>query len=441
MLLAACAPAMPALDAGQATRYEPLDVIPLGEDGFERGAGAHLALALPPELARGPHHAVELVEVDGFTNRYTVASQFGALEVESIGLLRKRVHEIKVLAALEQHGVSSERVYFLAVANAAEGPLEGAAQLLFHPVRSATDVPSGMWSYAKRLVEMTERDRTYQEDDYGQELVGFSDAKREWAYRLGVDVYSGNSLLQKQLDRYAWLSLSGGLTVRLPLMVVSGPAGIALTVTSTATQMKRELRDRAPEEIRIDTRKKLLAMGVEETLAERFVGHPWYSPTRQLVIAASLDALPGAANRAAFIEAAVLADEPDETWFFTRMALMLSVYSDLESPIAELVSPRGLVMARDVDGGLVVPLYLDLGLWTQPMQRFVDAMEVALPESPAQKTLLASGSFSRRARSELAARGWTIREGVEMTWLAEVDAEAFAPGQPDPDRILPEIRQ
>jgi len=346
-----------------------------------------------------------------------------------------------VLAALEQHDVSSEKVYFLAAANAAGGPLEGAAQLLFHPVRTATDVPSGMWSYAKRLVEMTERDRTYQEDDYGQELVGFSDAKREWAYRMGVDVYSANPLLQSQLDRYAWLSLSGGLSVRLPLMVVSGPAGIALTITSTTDQMRRELRDRAPEEIRIDTRKKLLAMGVPEILAERFVGHPWYSPTRQLVITASLHALEGAANRAAFIEAAVLADEPDETWFFTRMAVMLALYSELEAPLAEIVSPRGLVMARTREGGLVVPLYLDLGLWTQPMQRFADAMETALPDSPERKTLLASGSFSRRARGELEARGWTILEGVEMTWLADVDAKSFEPGQANPDRILPEIGQ
>ena len=108
MLLAACAPTMPAPDAGQATRYEPLDMIPLGDDGFERGAGAPATLLLPPGLARGPHHSVQLVEVDGFTNRYTVASTLGALEVESIGLLRKRVHEIEVLAALEQHAKDAD---------------------------------------------------------------------------------------------------------------------------------------------------------------------------------------------------------------------------------------------------------------------------------------------------------------------------------------------
>ena len=41
----------------------------------------------------------------------------------------------------------------------------------------------------------------------------------------------------------------------------------------------------------------------------------------------------------------------------------------------------------------------------------------------------------------VAARGWTILEGVEMTWLADVDAKSFEPGQADPDRILPEIGQ
>ena len=43
----------------------------------------------------------------------------GASEVESTGLLRKRVHEINVMAALDARGVADSRIYLLSTANAA----------------------------------------------------------------------------------------------------------------------------------------------------------------------------------------------------------------------------------------------------------------------------------------------------------------------------------
>jgi len=380
------------------------------------------------------------VRNDGFTNRYLLVTEFGSFEVETTGLLRKRIHETEIMAALEEENVSADKVYLLSTANAARGPVEGAAQIILHPVRSAREVPTGMWSYARRLVALAGRDRTFNEDSYGQELIGFSDAKRQWAYRLGVDVYSQNAALQQMLDRYAWLSLSGGLTVRAPLMAVSGPAGYALTVVGTTDQMKRELRDRSPEEIRLDVRKRLTEMGIDEETTDRFVDHPWYPPTRLLVIAEAMSSLGDVSGRQSFFEAASLADEPQETYIFTRIAVMLLVYRDAVAPIAEVMAPNGLVMARTTEGTVVLPLYLDWAMWTEPMERFIDAVHGSFP-SPAEggKQLVASGWLSLRAKENLEARGWSIMDGVEMTWLADVDEAAWRPGEPDPERVLPEF--
>jgi hypothetical protein len=435
---AGCAPSMPAPDAGRPTVYDRLERAPLDDGGFEALVLFEPEEILPPDLSASPDHVVDRVTNDGFTNRYHVTTSFGELEVETTGLLRKRVHEISVMARLEEENVSADDVYLLSTANAARGPVEGAAQILLHPVRSAKDVPTGMWSYARRLVALAGRDRTYSEDDYAKELIGFSDAKRQWAYRLGVDVYSQNPLLQRTLDRYAWLSLSGGLTVRAPLMAVSGPAGYALTVVGTTDQMKRELRDRSPEEIRMDVRRKLRAIGVEKAVCARFVEHPWYSPTRLLVVAEALTRLGDIAGVQRFLEAAILADEPQETYVFGRLALMLVAYSDLETPVVELMAPNGLVMARTSDGTLLVPLYLDWAMWTPPMSRFVDAVEASLPVHGARR-MVVSGWLSSRARQRVEERGWDLLEGVEMTWLAEIDSASWRPGEPDPDRVLPEF--
>jgi hypothetical protein len=123
---------------------------------------------------------------------------------------------------------------------------------------------------------------------------------------------------------------------------------------------------------------------------------------------------------------------------FGRLALMLVAYSDLETPVVELMAPNGLVMARTSDGTLLVPLYLDWAMWTPPMSRFVDAVEASLPVHGARR-MVVSGWLSSRARQRVEERGWDLLEGVEMTWLAEIDSASWRPGEPDPDRVLPEF--
>ncbi|MCH2187276.1 hypothetical protein MK280_15550 [Myxococcota bacterium] len=441
--LSACAPSRPMPARGSPTAYDQLEAEPLEPfdvaADFEAGVDVDPSAFLPADLVEGPHHVVSGVWNDGFTNRYLLVTDFGSLEVETTGLLRKRIHEISVVGQLDEDEVSGNMVYFLSTANAARGPVEGAAQWIMNPIDSAWHVPTGMWSYARRLVALAGRDRTFQEDHYSEELIGFSDAKREWAYRLGVDVYSENSVLQRRLNRYAWLSLGGGLTVRLPLMAVAGPAGYALTVSGTTDQMKRELRDRSPEEVRIDVRSRLALMEMDPVLIERFVSHPWYPPTRLLVISESLGALGEAQGRSHFIEAAVHADEPQETYLFTRLALMLALYSEREQEIERVESKDGLIWAETRDGRRVVPLYIDWATWSEAFSYFMEAVDAVMPPSVAQKQLLLSGWVSPRAREHLNRGGWTLHEGVEMNWLAEVDRAAWAPGQPDPNRVLPEF--
>lgn len=437
--LVACAPSRPEPSLGEPTAYEPFVPAPVDERGFEEVNALEPPWLLPPSLASGPHHEVVAITHDGFTNHYHVATDFGPVEVSTTGLLRKRVHEITVMAALEAAELSANKVYLLSTANAAREPVEGAAQLLFHPVRSAIDIPSGIWIYGRRLAALTDFERTFHEDDYGAELIGFSGAKRLWAYRLGVDVYTDNPMLQQLLDRYAWISLGGGLSVRVPLMVVSGPAGYALTVSNTTSQLKRELRDQAPEDIRMDVRRRLAELGVDAPVAQKFVSHPWYTPTGLLVISESLALMEDAENPQSLIEAAIRADEPHEPYLFGRLAIMLAVYSEVEAPIAELTAPDGIVMARTDGGDWVVPLYLDLASWTEPMSLFLESIDRRVPADAGRKRVVVSGVLSARTRQQFEARGWEVVEGVDMTWLADVDRNAWQPGEPDPGRVLPEF--
>jgi hypothetical protein len=440
----ACAPEMPVPDLGPITGYELFEAPPLTLEGYELPP-THMdpAAILPADLLEGPNHRVTAMRLEpGFVHTYLLGTQLGPMEVRGIGLLRKRIHEIGVLADMKERDLKTSQVYALSFANAAAGPVEGSAQFLFHPIRTTRNVPLGMWAMARGFYEMTGTGRTYLEDDYIDEMVGFGKAKREWAYRMGVDPYSSNPHLQRALNRYAWVSLAGGMSVRLPLFAVpTGAASYALTVAGQLDDMKREVRDKAPEDIRISLRKRLREMDVDETLVQQFLYHRWYSPRRQVVIVESLEILEDAANRQEFIALAVRADESYETFSFERIALMLAGYHLKRSPLDELFSSNGLAMAHTISGDVVLPLYIDAGHWTERMAWAAEEVDRFLDwdREIRAKQMLISGTLSSRARGELQHRGWSVNEGLETSWLAEVDAKSFESGGPDEDRILPEI--
>ena len=440
-----CAPSMPSPGLGQQSSYERLSEDQPGLGSFEVPT-QHFdpASILTPPMLRGPGYEVTRVSYEpGLLYLYSIKTAAGMVEARGQGMLRKRIHEIETLAALEDAGVQNRDVYVLALANAAEAPAEGGMQFLLHPVRTTTNIPKGMWSMARNYYEMTEAGRTYLEDDYFHELIGFGKAKREWAYRLGLDPYSANPQVQADLDRLAWLSLAGGMSVRLPLIAVPGGASIALTVTNTSDDMKRELRDETPENIRIRSREMLLKnFGVDEVTAAQFVYHPWYSPSQQVEIVDSLAAMDKASNQEAFIALANLADTPEEAYAFSRLALIFLAFDARLGPIEEFFASEGVALAKNARGDIALAFNVDFGFWTEGAARLIGAIDEATSKAEGGaplRYLLISGSLTPRALLEAEGRGWTVMQDLESSWLEEFDATAFAPGEPDDQRILPEI--
>ncbi|MCS5635930.1 MAG: hypothetical protein NZ990_05395 [Myxococcota bacterium] len=429
---------------GLPSSYELLDEQRPDSQDFEVPAPElDPARVLSPEQRSGPNFRVARIHYGpGFLYVYSIETDAGVLQAHGMGMLRKRIHEIETLESLEAAGVEDYDVYALALANAAEAPAEGGMQLLFNPVRTTTNIPKGIWSMAQNYYEMTGAGRTYLEDDYFRELIGFGRAKREWAYRLGVDPYSRNLQLQMVLDRLAWLSLAGGMTVRLPLIAVPGGASIALTVTNASDDMKRELRDEPPENIRIRSRKMLVVdFGVDESLAEEFVYHSWYSPSQLITILEALEAMGQAKNKGKFIALAVLADTPVEAHSFTRLALILLAWDQNLAAVEEFLALEGLALAKNEDNDVALPLNIDRGFWTEGAAGLIQSIDAELAQGDGhrRKLMLISGTLSPLARRNIEARDWIIVENLENSWLKDFDDQEFAPGEGDENRILPEI--
>ena len=370
---------------------------------------------LPEEWLKGDHYEVDdVVRNDGLINTYTLDSPYGRFDVRGDDQLRYRENEVEVLSALEEYGVTPPVVFGLGVVNGAENYVEGAAQFIVYPVRTLANVPLGIWNYGGQIAEMTRSRRTSYEDSYAEELIGFSQAKRELAGRTGVDPYTTNETMQERLNTLSWPSWGGGILATIGTAPVAGIAGYALTGASLPESMHLVNLDKAPEDLRIENRRRLKEMGVDEPLREAFLSHPRYSPRHQTIIVNSLFVMPETSGRPRFIEIAMIAGSEADAFTMQRTAELLRAFHEYGSPLTEISAPAGLIVARAANGAMVVPLFADWGVWTSGTKALIEAYDRAAADAPVggQKVLWVSGRLSPAMAEAVRQHGWVLEERI-----------------------------
>lgn len=387
-----------------------------GEDtspaaGFERPPVLRAGEILPPGLSSGPHHAVdEHVTTDGFIHLYTIHSDYGTFEAHGDEMLRRRVLEIEALARLDEMRKRTE--FAGAMAKAIQSPFVATWNLVRHPVDSITGLPADAWKAIQRASQLARAERSEYEESALREFIGFEKRKREIAHRLGVDPYSSNRVLQRELNRFAWAAYAGGL----PALFVpfdEREAESAKPEPEAGDERIREiLLDYSPEDLRRLNRIELAVMGIPPPLRDAFIGHPWYSPRHETVLVESLAGLDLAANRSAFIEVALGARSEDDALFYQRAAELIRAYNDRVRTIERIVPLRRTVGGYTSDGTLVVPLLVDHAVWSRPTARFASSLSESVPASvEVRRTeLLLSGTLSAKARSEIEHLGIAVTE-------------------------------
>ena len=172
---------------------------------------------VPAALLKGPHYAVdEFVLTRGLENQYTLTSDYGPFAAYGDGMLRIRIQEIQALTAMA--GMKKTTQFADALVQAGKSPFKGAGNLILHPVDTVTGVPKGAWRYLTRIGRLVRGQRGETEDSGLKELIGFGGAKRKLANELGVDVYSTNKILQKEMNSLAWAGYAGGMTFQAATM-------------------------------------------------------------------------------------------------------------------------------------------------------------------------------------------------------------------------------
>jgi hypothetical protein len=382
---------------------------------FETPVVLSASKVLPPDLVRGPNHQVEdRVTNDGFLNVYTISSPLGTVQAASTATLRKYVGEIEAAARMSEVRGSSE--FAAGIKEKAGQVVEGTKALVTDPVNTLGNAASGVGKLFSRAGEnMFGGSRSETEESRMEDLIGYSKTKRDYAFEFGVDAYSRNPILQKELDEISRAGFMGNLTASAALMMVPGGAGAAVSVTGGTQLMNNVFRDSAPADLRIRNREALNAMGVPQDVADLFIANAVYTPREQTLLVDALSQMKGTENRAQFIKLAVLTDDPDLTSFRQRQAQMYAGYSRSVEPLAAFVPIGQFAAARTASGKLVFALPIDYLLWTQGFAAVASSItnEVAL-QGVKERQLWVSGALSPGAKESIGKMGWTVRENADL---------------------------
>ena len=294
--------------------------------------------------------------------------------------LAKLIREIAAIAQLK--AMQQTDAFEKAAIEAGKSPFRGAKSLIDDPVGTLSAIPEGLGSIFGRASEQLKRSHKSQyEDSEAMQLLAVSSFKREYATKLGVDVYSSNEVLQKELNRLAWASAGGNLTLGA-LSVATG--ALALQVASNVRlleQARSIVEATPPSELSKHNRQLLARMKVPDVTANGFLQNRVLSPRHQTIIVASMMALGDIPGRAQFIARASSADTEDAALLFQRMAELMAGYSARVSAVRQISIVNNLPIVTTAKATAML-LPIDRLLWTQRNAALAESLVKAPSRGP-----------------------------------------------------------
>jgi len=394
---------------------EPFEVR-RAEPVFEELPELKASEILKPEFLKGPHYAVrDQVPTGSGMNQFTIDSDFGVFEADGNEMLLQRLKEIDAIARLQD--VSRTDQFKKSLVAAAKSPLDSARNIARDPAQAISNVPKGIMKFlgrAKETVQNVGKGGNGDADDGSRmkDAIGYSDKKRKIALEMGIDPYTTNTVLQKELDDLAWASWAGGFTFSVATLPISGAAGAALTVTNVNSTVDDLLREKSPSELEQINRATFRAMGASTSDVERILHGGAFTPTQATTFAVHLKALKNVLNRGAFVKAAAQKSTTESDALFCVYTAALMDQINQKTPIARIVMLGDFPICVARDGTIIVALQWDYAAWTSGAAAFTDEVQKFAGKSgqSAHVSVDLSGEVSPRLREELEKRGMTVQD-------------------------------
>ena len=391
-----------------------------GAGQFEQPPIINATQLLPESALSGPgFHVEQQVPTNGAMGQYTIvadASVFqndaGTYRVESLDLLKIRLSEIPAIAELDS--MSNTDVFARALASSAVRPVAAAANMVAHPMDTITGLPGGVGDLFGRVSMGAGQMASSASNSFGSgkaagqagnatlTALGYDQVRRDLARKLNVDPYSSDPILTKRLNKVAWVMFSARMTVSAAMMTVPG------SMIITAVTVTNDLVYQTPRaDLIILVQKKLKNIGLSQEEIVTFSTNAAIPLSLQVDAVKDLEALgdiPG--RRAAAVDLGNMMTEYQARFIVTSLH-MLAEWSQQRSHITRIRAP-GVLIARDQNGAEILPAPVDYLSWTERIAGFGTNPDLLRLK---HRVLWITGKMTPLARQQLAANGWSVREG------------------------------
>ena len=375
---------------------------------------------VPASLLSGDGFRVQQqVPTDGLMAHFTIQSDVGTFQANSIEMLRIRVGEIP--AIMELNKTSKSKVFVQSVGRNAARPVQAAGQMVMHPVDTVTGLPSGVGRFFGRVglagqklkQAATEPEGAPAGEKAGQfattagqatrNVFGYEEERRHLAKQLHVDPYTTNPVLSKQLDDFALTAFRAhvGVTTTIGVLV---PGSMAITATRVVSTW---VWDKPKADLIVQNQKALQQLLVPDRVIKAFMGNPVFPLSVQTEFVSNLKLLSGIPGTGEAVTLASTAESEEQARFLTDAVGMLVRYNDTQTPITRLIVRRAII-GRDRNGAIVVQAPVDYVSWTALVSTFAHRSDFA----GSRRTIWLTGQLSPMSRENFRTLGWTVNEKV-----------------------------
>ena len=388
------------------------DVCRQKSPGYDHVTRSKASKILPDNLLKGTLHQVrEKVEIHGPHYFFIIDSQYGQFSAQGISMLKKVIREIYAIESLMK--VTRSDAYLNAAGDSFVTPFKEVKELIMNPIDTLSGIPKGAIKVVKTTVNSLTTGRSQYEDNYAEAFITVSKYKRRHANSLGVDVYSSNPLLQRELDRLGWVEAFGNWTPSVVLLPLSGPGHMAYSAFSWTETLNRVLVEQSPDFLRDQNDRELKGLGVPLRLRQKLLGHTYFSPRHATIMVKAFVELTGVDGIILFVQEAVKAESEIDALTFQRIAELLAAYHKNQQKIVKILIHKGLLLGYTQDDVLLVTFPLDYLRWTPFIANMLEDIDLVEEGQVKKKVAWVTGSFSPIAKDNLKKLEFEISEQVE----------------------------
>ena len=386
-------------------------LIAANADEFEAAPVLKASDLLEPVWLKSEIHSVDPeVTTETTMNHFTVRSkEFGDFEVYGTALLKVRIRELHAIAELRKRR---------AVGPAVKGAVdEGGSSLktlggaVRKPVRTLFAIPKGLVSIGERAATSTEGKIKAGGSYSGgpvQDWFHVGEKKQGVAAKFGIDPYTDNEKLQRQLNRVSNAAAVGGIALRL---AVPGDVLIAAAEAGEEAEQLNPVYQTPPTELYRENLEMLKELGIEKERATVFLASKVISPADQSLMVRSIHAIEDVKGAEAVLDASETLSNRPESLFFRRKLEILRSHHEGGKKIRELRAFLDQLVAITADNRLVVPANADQIFWSERVAAVLAALREFQRESGCKNVdLIFSGRVTDTARKNLKAAGLNLIE-------------------------------